>query len=424
MKRKLLSLLLALAMVLSLCSASALAAGEEMTVPPRIQSEENEAPSYGKEQTEPSVQEHVDPAFIDTMNRFALRSGAKLLAKKGGCYSPLSLYYALAIAAEGAQGQTAKELYSVLGTDADALGEQCPILYRRLNAEDGSTTLLMANSLWMDEEVGAEPVHFREEYLQRAQERYYAEVFAVDFSDAATGEKMSQWVSEKTKGKLSFSLEPDDEQMLSILNTVYYKSAWENPFDKNNTKKAKFTLASGQKKKIKFMHRTEEGRSCKGKGYTAASRALGSGRVTFYLPDKGVKVGSLLKKKDLFTAPRSKAKDCLLQWSVPKFKCESKWDAIPTLQKLGVKLAFTDDADFSALSDTPALITAIDQGTRFDMNEKGAEAAAYTHIAMSKATAVMPQKRKTVKMNLNRPFLYTITSAEGAVLFVGVFDGK
>jgi serpin B len=146
--------------------------------------------------------------------------------------------------------------------------------------------------------------------------------------------------------------------------------------------------------------------------------------VTFYLPDKGVKVGSLLKKKDLFTAPRSKAKDCLLQWSVPKFQCESKWDAIPTLQKLGVKLAFTDDADFSALSDTPALITAIDQGTRFDMNEKGAEAAAYTHIAMSKATAVMPQKRKTVKMNLNRPFLYTITSAEGAVLFVGVFDGK
>lgn len=417
MKRKLLSLILALSIMLSLFTFTASASV-------RTQSEHGSAAANLENLSKSRTENKVDPALVSAMNRFALRTGAKLLAKKGGCCSPVSLYYALALAAEGAKGQTAKEFYSLLGKDDLFLGRECPILYRRLNQESGLSSLVMANSLWLDQEVGGLPVQYREDFLQRAAERYYAEAFTVDFSDSATGKKMGDWVSKKTKGKLSFALEPDDEQMLSILNTVYYKSAWAEPFDKAATKKCNFQRADGKKKKVSFMHRTEKGSYYKGKGYVAASRAMGSGTVTFYLPDKGVKVASLLKKKELLTTALSKQKSCMVQWSVPKFKTGSKWDVIPTLKALGVKSAFTDDADFSALTDTPALITSVDQGTCFELNEKGAEAAAYTHIGISKATAMLPRKQKTVKMNLNRPFLYTVTSAEGVVLFLGIYDGK
>lgn len=432
MKRKLLALLLALSMTLSLCTgvwAADAVPGEEgvtsgVTDSDGVQAEYPEAPTSDQERWKVLSENPVDQEFLKAINVFAQRTGAKLLSKKGGCYSPLSLYYALALVSEGARGQTAEELYSLLGEDADDMGTQCANLYRRLYTANGPSTLLIANSLWLDDEVLGLPVHFREEYLNKAKEDYYASVFKVDFSDKATGEKMGNWVRENTKGMLNFSLEPSDEQMMAILNTVYFKSRWQRPFQKADTSKAKFTLANGKKKKIKFMHCKEEGSYYKGKNYTAAYRTMKSGRVTFYLPDKGVDVHKLLKQKDLFSIPASKYKDCDLKWSVPKFKSENKWDLIPSMKKLGVNLAFTNDADFSALSDTPATISAIEQGTRFDMNEKGAEAAAYTYIAVDKATAVMPQKRKTVKMNLNRPFLYTITSEDGVVLFMGIYDGK
>ncbi len=434
MKRKLLSLLLALAMVLSLCSGTVWAAetdagGEAVPVSTPsdvegVQAEYPEVPKGDEERWKVLRENPVDQDFIAAVNGFAQRSGAKLLAKKGGCYSPLSLYYALALVSEGARGQTADELYDLLGEDAEKMGAQCANLYRRLYTENGRSTLLIANSLWLDDEVLGEPVNFKEEYLKKAKEDYYASVFKADFSDAATGARMGEWVKENTNGLLNFTPEPDDEQMMAILNTVYFKSRWERIFPKSKTKKAKFTRADGKKKKVKFMHITEEGRYYKGKNYTAAWRNMESGRVTFYLPDKGVDVHKLLKDKKIFTNPVKKSKECDLKWSVPKFKTENKWDVIPTLQKLGVKQAFTDEADFSGITDTPATISAVEQGTCFDMNEKGAEAAAYTYIAVAKATAVLPQKRKTVKMNLNRPFLYTITSEDGVVLFVGVFDGK
>jgi serpin B len=51
------------------------------------------------------------------------------------------------------------------------------------------------------------------------------------------------------------------------------------------------------------------------------------------------------------------------------------------------------------------------------MDENGVEAAAYTVLGMI-GSAAPPAKE--IQMNLNRPFLFTITSQEGAVLFMGV----
>jgi serpin B len=52
------------------------------------------------------------------------------------------------------------------------------------------------------------------------------------------------------------------------------------------------------------------------------------------------------------------------------------------------------------------------------MDENGVEAAAYTIIEMETGSAAPPEEQ--IEMNLNRPFLFTITSREGAVLFIGV----
>lgn len=443
MKTKLLAFLLALSMVLSLCACNAsanTAPGEESSParsslpggegsaedvpaePVSVQAEYPTFPADWEERARVLEENPVDEDFLAAVNRFALRSGAQILQEEGGCYSPLSLYYALALAAEGAQGQTAEELYALLGADGDRLGEQCSNLFRRLWTDDEEGTVLMANSLWLDEVVQGQPVHFREKYLQKAVERYYASVFTADFSDAATGQRIGDWVYENTREKLRFEPQPNEDQMMAILNTVYFNSPWRKPFLEGQTKDDTFTRADGTEQTVPFMHHTEEGDYYRGEGYAAASLSLLKGRMHFYLPDEGVDVRSLLEREDLFTPPvPEEGKSWEIAWSVPKFTCESKWSVIPALQKLGLNLPFSGGADFSGLSDVPARITAIEQGTRIGVDEDGVEAAAYTYVALEALGASM-EKPEPVEMNLNRPFLYTITSEDGAVLFLGICE--
>ena len=63
-------------------------------------------------------QNPIDQSFVDSLAAFAYRSTASVLgdgaddAKANRMYSPLSLYYALALANEGAAGQTRDEIAS------------------------------------------------------------------------------------------------------------------------------------------------------------------------------------------------------------------------------------------------------------------------------------------------------------------------
>ena len=60
-------------------------------------------------------------------------------------------------------------------------------------------------------------------------------------------------------------------------------------------------------------------------------------------------------------------------------------------------------------------IGAIVQGTRIEVTEAGAKAAAYTQIDME--LAMMPVE--TVDFNVDRPFLYEFDSPDGLPLFIG-----
>lgn len=86
------------------------------------------------------------------------------------------------------------------------------------------------------------------------------------------------------------------------------------------------------------------------------------------------------------------------------------------LRDMGVKEAFEEQADFSAMSDEPAFISRIKQETHIGVNEDGVEAAAYTEIAM--AGAGLPEGRHV--LDFNRPFLFGIISDQGIPLFLGV----
>jgi serpin B len=90
-----------------------------------------------------------------------------------------------------------------------------------------------------------------------------------------------------------------------------------------------------------------------------------------------------------------------------------------TLQDMGMKKAFTRDADFSGiLSSEPLFIGQVVHKAFVEVNEEGTEAAAATGVAMKRAS--MPLRPERFTFRADHPFLFLIRDSKtGSVLFVG-----
>ena len=366
----------------------------------------------------------VDTEFMTALNTFAVRTSTAVLHENGvnRNFSPLSLYYALALAASGAEGQTQKELLDLLGAaDTVKLAEQSGNLYRLLFTDNEVTKLQIANSLWIDNDLEVTGA-----YTQNAVKHFYAWVFAADFTDPATAMAAARWVAANAKGTIEPQITLDANTVMLILNTVYFYDEWQKGFEKAQTAESEFELAGDDKVTCDFMQ-AEYGmkKYYQDAGFMRTELELkGGGVMSFILPDKDVKVDSLLadaaRLQTALTGGEEKA--AKMFFKMPKFKYGYESKLVEILKTLGISDAFDDQADFSGIDGKRDLyISDVIQQTHIGVDENGVEAAAFTQVSI--ATMSMPiTLEETVEFFLERPFIYTITSREGALLFVGVCD--
>jgi serpin B len=109
---------------------------------------------------------------------------------------------------------------------------------------------------------------------------------------------------------------------------------------------------------------------------------------------------------------------------LPRFKLENEYDLTHVLPLMGIKLAFTDRAEFSDMSEEPLQISFVKQKTYVDVNEQGTEAAAVTAVGV-RAMAIM-REPPPFHFVVNRPFFVAIREKEtGLILFLGaIFDPR
>ena len=361
----------------------------------------------------------VSESTFTALDHFAYTTAAQVLGEDAdGSYSPLSLYYALALAATGAAGETQTQMLDLLGiSDPAQLSDQCAKLYRLLSRDNEVGTLRLANSLWMDQRVD-----WKQSFVTQAAQNFYAEVYQVDFTTDEAPKAMAQ----QTGGLLTPTFQPTDQQVLSLLNTIYFKDEWYDHFQDKNTKPDTFTKADGSQVTCDFMNREDQGRGFfRGKNFTRADVGLkNAGSMSFILPDVGTSVEELLASPETLQEALSggEERSGTVTWKIPKFDQSSKRALEASLQALGIEQAFTKGADFSGLSNeaaTPIWISSVTQESRVAIDEKGVVAAAYTEVEMNAGAAPIEDPDQA-DMILDRPFLYAITGPEGELLFLGV----
>lgn len=373
----------------------------------------------------------VSDATDYAVNTFSYKTAAAVLSgsQESSCFSPLSLYHTLAVLCSGAEGNTQTQLLNLLGmSDLETLTSEIARLYR-LNYQDDEVNILkIANSLWLDDELPDGTVmEYEPQWLITAAADFYAEVYAADFSDPEAATALGSWISKMTGGHL----QPTSEEMglsentvMSIVNTLWYKTQWADKFYEKNTSSDIFTLSDGTAVECDFMHKTESAHSAVvTEEYTKSYIRLdGGARMIFVLPQEGVDVMSLVSEEKLTEIfENGNYTDADVVWSVPKFETTVTYELEETLKALGITDAFdVTAADFSPMTaSAPLFLSSVRQGTHIAVNEDGVEAAAWSMAGMEAGEAA-PEEMPTVEMNLNRPFIYLITAHDGSNLFLGV----
>ena len=365
-------------------------------------------------------QNQVDEGIIESVNDFSFDSAAVVLSaeEENVCYSPISLYMALAMLSTGAEGDTKKELTQLLKVaDTGYLSEQMGMLYRLMYYDNDISKLYMTNSLWMNKDYEIKP-----EFVQNAMDKFYAAANTLDFSDVKSGETISQWISDNTNGLLEPEIKVNPQNLMLILNTIYLNDQWSNKFEDSVTKQDTFYLADGQSADAQFMYGEFHTDITEGDGYTAASLYMkNTGRMIFVLPDEGVDTASILGSADVMAAiaDSQNSRSGLVKISLPKFDFDSEFDLVDSLRRLGMELSFDpNNANFSNMTDMQAYVSGVKQGSNVSVDENGVEAAAYTAITINTTAAI--EDNESIELKLNRPFIFIVQSNEGIPLFIGV----
>lgn len=333
--------------------------------------------------------------------------------------SPFSLQCALGMLSNGAAEDTRDEILHTLGLSQysqEEVNAYFKKLIEGLHTVNSAITVKTANSVW-----GNAGVPLKEDFQKTNIENYAATVSQLDFSDPSAVDKINAWCNQTTEGLIPAILdEVNPTATVYLLNSLYFKARWESEFSPEKTQEGNFTTSSGKVIKAHFMQAKRMAAYVKNEWFTSTSLSYQNDSyvMRLILPQPEISIDQVLQA--LSESDGNLWKNVVLadiNLKIPRFTLENKMDLIPVLQTLGMNKAFTNEADFSSMSDVATYISLVQQATRLKVDEEGSEGAAVTVI---EGDLMSPLPEEEVDFFLDRPFLFQIIEpSTGTVLFMG-----
>lgn len=374
-----------------------------------------------------SSSENIDQTIIDANNQLGFDLLSTIESDENGntFISPTSLFMALSMVYNGADGETRQEMVDTLQLDeieGDQLNQANASLLAIMNDDSRQAELKMGNSIWLNQEF-----QFQNDFLENNQHYYHAEMQEIDVADGKSADQINKWVSEATNEKIDqivdVPLNPDIVAML--INAVYFQGKWTYPFDENRTEEHAFHLEDGSTKNVPLMTLKKSFMYMENGDFQAISLPYGDDEemsMQIFLPNEDKNIADLqdnLTNKD-WKKWKSEFQEQEGTIMLPKFQLEFEASLSKALESLGMKTAFDErQADFSKMveEDVQIWISEVKQKTFIDVNEEGTEAAGTTSVDIVTTSA---QIDPPFEMKVDRPFFMTITDEKtGALLFMG-----
>lgn len=359
---------------------------------------------------------------ITSSNDFAFRSFAEL-SKSGESenifISPLSISMALTMAYNGADSETKQAIGRTLGFEAasdEEINKSYKDLVALLQGIDRKVIFTSANSLWHDRNY-----KLQAPFVQLNKDYFNATVQGLDFASPTAVGQINNWVKSSTNNKIDKILdEISREQVLFLINAIYFKGTWTYPFDKKLTKPGQFYLENGTAithnfmtlKKGEYLYYSDDTKQLINLPYGNEQYSM-----TIVLPNGNNTLGQLIPELSSANLNNWLGSGTKRTWDLhmPKFKLEYEEKLNDVLTTLGMGVAFSGGADFSRMLEgqTRLAISQVKHKTFVEVNEEGTEAAAVTSVGME-VTSMPPS------IDINRPFVFLIREkSSGAILFIG-----
>ena len=359
---------------------------------------------------------------------------AGLVKNKSYVYSPVSISYALGMLANGAKGEALESITSVLGFGSNGLQElnefNRDLLVLSSRAKSKDEVLEVANAIVADKSL-----NICERYKECVKNYYDADVIVKNFKTDDVVSFVNDWAAEKTHGRIDRVLNDLDPSCVELLmNALYFKASWRDPFYEEVTKDELFTGKHGSRRLEKMMRRQDDIAYYSSDkfsmvrlpyGYIEDYRPQDSNySMSIILPAEGVDIDDLVAGFDSqsWSAAQSSLSSRLVDLWLPRFDIDFDQDLSDCFKNLGMTAPFAPNADFSAMSDRYLFVSLIKQVANISVDEKGTEAAAVTVIAMAESAPPGLNPPVPTPFHCDRPFLFAITEqTTGAILFMGCY---
>ena len=334
--------------------------------------------------------------------------------------SPLSISIALGMTLNGATDETKTGIEKALkmsGLTLDNINDYYKVMQTTLPTIDPKTTLNIANSIWY--KTGY-PV--KTEFLTVNKNYFNAEVREMDFSQAWAKDTINNWIARKTNNHIKDMLDqiPADVVMY-LINAVYFKGMWKQPFNVKATKETNFTNYLNTQQKVNMMYQKDTFSYFANEKAQYLDMPYGNNAfsMTVILPTQISSINEVLETLDAeswnLTLNKMESEEVMVY--LPRFKSKSKFLLNNVLKSMGMARAFEDNDEFRNMANSDLYISRVLHDTAIEVTEEGTVAAAATIVEMTEKAMF------NSIFNANRPFIYIIREkSTGVILFIGKTD--
>ena len=385
--------------------------------------------------------------FIDKLDAFAAKLTYEVYADSNKqsniCISPVSVYMALALATECANGETRDEILNAVGVTYDEVKNFTKVLYGFSNREYYYTNMMnnkkilafeeLANSIWVDKNTT-----LKEDGINNLANNFNCDLFSVNFKTSEGEKAINAYIKEKTHGIIDSDLDLSPETLITLINTFYLKEVWNEDGDelKFTDKAYDFKNADGSVTNTKLLQGYYfNGNIYEGDGYTSFYTTTEHGfDIKFIVPTDGHTLDEVFTSENIYNINNLgdygyiDEENKLLHHTrvfFPEYKASFDGDLAEILKNdFGINKLFDfEQCDFSNVTDEQLACDGVIHKCSIDVNDKGIEGAAVTVMPMAGAAGPLEGYEEVYHDYIvDRAFGFVITDSYGAVLFSGIVN--